>query len=84
MIDDATELGLDRWEAGYVLARRWARDEQGDTKPRIFIPSPEEIRSFIPQAQPKTKPASKTCQECGGDGFVVKDGFARQCNCKLR
>lgn len=83
MIDDAKELGLERWEAGFVLARRWVRDENG-TKPRIFIPNPEEIRSFVPAAEPKTKFADQNCAECGGSGQVVREGFARTCACKLR
>jgi hypothetical protein len=84
MIDDAMELGIERWEAGYVLARRWSRDESGELKPRIFIPSPGEIRGFIPQAPSQTKFADGDCQSCGGSGMEVKNGFARRCQCKSR
>lgn len=86
--DMVRRFGMERFELGLRIAKKWKR-EGGSDVPREFFPKPSEIEHYIAERThtPLYAEVDSNCSDCGGTGFAyVGSGPGREvkrCSCRV-
>lgn len=83
------KYGMERFEEGLVMARRYEMTREGSTIPRRFFPNPGEIEEFITTktTSPVHAVTDLDCADCKGTGWKYTNSTKQhreteRCHCR--
>lgn len=87
--DLVKQYGMERFEEGLALARRYRMTKEGSTVPREFFPMPSDIEQFITTrtTSPVHAVTDLDCADCKGTGWKYTQSAKQhretvRCHCR--